>query len=469
MSDEKPLAKADEKPNVKDVQKDAQEEQRRDKKEGTKNEVAHWDALQQSWTKEQAQRAQAYALRYFDTDEDLTLSQHMLFLFIVLFFVFFVIWASFASLDEVTRGEGKVIPSSELQTLQSLDAGIVQEFLVLEGDKVEEGQILMRLSDIEASADLGANRARFTGLLASVARLKAEAQGLDAVAFPEDAIRQDPGSVEEERRTFKANKSQLRNQTDVIRQQLSQKEQEVTELEGRIRDTRSVMELQKEEMSLIEPLVERGSAPRMELLQLEKTFKERETELNSLLSSLPRAKSAIEEFRARLSDIEVTARAEAQAELAARQIELNEIRERLSALTERKTRTEIKSPVNGTIQELTVNTIGGVVSPGADLIKIVPSDDRLVVEAKIRPADIAFLYPGQKALVKITAYDFSIYGALQAELVSISADTVQDEQGHSFYRVRLHTSEPELRHHGRVLPIIPGMVASVDILTGRKR
>ena len=219
---------------------------------------------------------------------------------------------------------------------------------------------------------------------------------------------------------------------------------------------------------MIRPLVERGSAPKLELLQLQRGIKERVSELNGLKSSLPRSQSAIDEANARLDEIKETAKAESQAELSTKLIELNEIQERLSGLQERKGRREIRSPVDGTIQELSANTIGGVVRGGEDLIKIVPKDDQLIVEVKIKPSDRAFIYPGQPAIIKITAYDFSIYGGLKGELLDISADTIEDEQGNPFYRVRLRTYETELKRKGEVLPIIPGMVTSVDVLTGHK-
>ena len=174
------------------------------------------------------------------------------------------------------------------------------------------------------------------------------------------------------------------------------------------------------------------------------------------------------EAQARIADLKTTAQAQAQTELSAKLIEMNELGERQSALTDRKTRTEIKSPVNGTVQEVKVKTIGGVVRPGEDIIKIVPKDDQLIVEAQVKPSDRAFIYPKQKAIVKITAYDFSIYGGLEGEVLDISADTIKDEKGNFFYRVRLRTYETELKRKGEVLPIIPGMVASADILTGQK-
>lgn len=427
-----------------------------------------WKALREGWAAEQVQKAHAQLLAKFDTDDDMPLSRHLLLMSIAAFFVLFFIWANLAQLDEVTRGEGKVIPSSEVQALQTLEAGIVEEFMVREGDAVTSGQVLMRLSDVEASSDLGANNARYLGLQASIIRLQAEAEGKTSVEFPEDVMKGAPTSVTEELNSFRANQTQLQGQLNIFMQQMSQREQEVRELSQRASDIRGVIALQREEKAMVEPLVAKGSAPKMELLQLERTIKEKQTELNSVQSNLPRAQSAVSEAKARMEDLKTSAKAQAQTELSAKLIEMNEIKERLGALTERKTRTEIKSPVNGTVQEIKVKTVGGVVRPGEDIIKIVPKDDQLIVEAHVKPSDRAFIYPKQKAIVKITAYDFSIYGGLEGEVLDISADTLKDEKGNFYYRVRLRTYETELKHKGEVLPIIPGMVATADILTGQK-
>lgn len=434
----------------------------------TINDEAEWQNIRDGWAKERADRLHAHARALFDTDEDMPLSKHYLLMAIASFFVIFIVWANFATLDEVTRGDGKVIPSSEVQALQSLDAGVVEKILVREGDIVSAGQPLMQLDAIEAESDLGANRVRYLGLLASITRLQAEAEGKGSVEFPEEVMKGAPQSVTEELNAFRANQQSLQTQINVLQQQLSQREAEAREVNTRVADTRGVIALQRQEMEMVRPLVEKGSAPKMELLQLERTIKEKNAELNSYSSSLPRIRSSIEEARERIEETKNNAKAQAQSELSAKLIEMNEIKERLSALKQRKGRTELKSPVHGTIQEITVNTIGGVVRPGEDIIKIVPKDDQLIVEAKVRPSDRAFIFPGQKAVIKITAYDFSIYGGLDGELVDISADTIEDQEGNSFYRVKLRTDKTELVRKGEVLPITTGMVASVDILTGKK-
>ena len=434
----------------------------------TVNDQPEWERIQSDWMREKSARINAHARAFFDSDDDVPLSKHFLLMAITSFVVIFIVWANFAALDEVTRGEGKVIPSSDIQARQTLEAGIVKEILVREGDLVEAGQTLMFLDAIEAESDLGANQVRYLGLLASITRLSAEAEGQASFQFPDEVMKGAPQSVTEEMNAFTANRRAMQGQKSVLEQQMRQREQEVRELRTRIADTRGVVALQRQEAEMIRPLVQRGSAPELELLQLERGIKEKTAELNGYLTSLPRAESAISEAQARIDELENNARAQAQVELSSKLIEMNEIKQRLAALEQRKGRTTITSPVNGTIQEITVNTIGQVVSPGEDIIKIVPKDDQLIIEAEIRPSDRAFIFPGQKAVIKLTAYDFSIYGGLDGELVSISADTFEDQEGNTFYKVKLRTFETELVRKGEVLPITVGMVASVDILTGKK-
>jgi adhesin transport system membrane fusion protein len=274
--------------------------------------------------------------------------------------------------------------------------------------------------------------------------------------------------VAEEMNAFRANQDRINTQTMIFQQQKSQRSQELNELQIKQNDLRGQLSLAEEEKALVAPLVASGSAPRMELLQLERQIKERQTELNSVTAAIPRARSAIAEADARIRDINSTAKATAQTELSAKLTEMNAIRESLTGLADRRERTEIKSPVNGYIKEVAVYTQGGVVQPGQTFIEIVPKDDQLLVQARISPKDIAFLYPDQDAVVKITAYDFSVYGGLKGKVVSISPDAVTDEEGNSYYLVRIRTEDNTLKRRDEVLPIIPGMVASVDILTGEK-
>lgn len=432
------------------------------------NKTEDWAKIQQNWAKIQLEKAQAHADKFFTSSEDLPLSSHLLLVGIVSFFVAFIVWANFATLDEVTRGIGKVIPSSEVQVIQNLEGGIVDEFMVKEGDEVTAGQIVMRLRNIDATSNLGANQQKYLGLLAAISRLKAEAEGKTTPEFPDEVMKGAPQSVTEELEAFRANMQSLNSQTQIYEQQLVQREQEIREINSKASDLRQVIALSRQERDMIAPLVERGSAPKIELIQLERGLTERQGELNSLLAALPRSQSAVQEAKAKIDEVTNTSRAQAQTELSAKMSEMNAIKQTLGSLEDRKTRTEIRSPVNGTVKDIKIATVGGVIKPGEDVLEIVPKDDQLLVEANVRPGDIAFLHPKQGAMVKITAYDFAIYGGLKGELIDISADTITNEKGESFYRVRLRTFENSLKRKGEVLPIIPGMVASVDIMTGKK-
>lgn len=434
------------------------------------NKSNDWAKIRDMWaqSREQLKKAEAHADKFFNSDDEVPLSHHLILVIVLGFFIVFVIWANFATLDEVARGDGKVIPSQEIQTVQSFEGGIVESFLVEEGQEVEAGQPIARLQDVQASSDLEANRKRYLGLKAKALRLKAEAEGLPAPEFSEDVMQGVPESVSEETETFRANQANLLNQVQVLERQLEQRQQEVKEIRDRIGDLKEVIRLSRQEMNMIRPLVERGSAPKVELLQLERGIKEQMTELNSLENTLPTAQQAVEEVKARIEEVRSAARAQAQTELSATQIEMNSIQETLSALKDRKVRTLIRSPVDGTIQDFKVNTVGGVVQPGEPIVEIVPKDDQLIVEARIKPKDRAFIHPGQKAVVKITAYDYSIYGGLNGELYDISADSITNEKDETYYRVRIRTDQNHLVRKGEQLDIVPGMVASVDILTGEK-
>lgn len=438
------------------------------------NKTEDWAKIRANWAKTQIERVQAKAEKAFITDEELPLSKHVILVMIGLFFIFFVFWANLASLDEVTRGFGKIIPSSELQEVASLEPGIVDEFYVRKGDRVQKGQVLIRLRDVAATSDLQTNEARYYGLKAAIQRLQAEVAGEDEVTFSDELKEKAPRAVQEERNAFLRNRSQQFQQKNVLEQQLRQRTQEVSELNQRAGDLRKVIALSREEKNMIAPLVERGSAPQIEMIQLERGIKEKQTELNSVLQSLPRANAAVAEAESRIRELEETAKAEAQLQLSEKSLEASSLEKSLLGLEDRRDRTEIASPVNGIVHNLTVNTKGGVVQAGQPIVQIVPEGEPLFVEARIKPKDIAFLRPaigdrpGQKATVKITAYDYSIYGGLDGELIDISPDTITDEQGETFYRARIKTNETELRRKGEVLPITTGMEAQVDILTGEK-
>ncbi len=427
-----------------------------------------WDKLRAGWMKDQAERIQAYSDKYFMTDDELPLHRHLILVLMFAFFGMFILWASFATLDETARGEGQVIPAGEVQVIQNLEGGIVDAFMFEEGDSVKKDDVIMRLRDVGAQSDLGSNEARYWSLIAAITRLEAEVAGKMTVDFSDELMTKAPKSVSEELNAFKANKEKLQGQVMVLDQQLSQRRQEVGELNTKVRDLASVIQLSQQEKDMTAPLVAKGSAPKIELVQLERAIREKQTELNGARAAIPRAQSAISEAEARIGEMKKSFIADAQTELAAKTAEMSTVKQTLGALEDKKDRTDVRSPVNGTIKDFKINTVGGVVKPGDPIAEIVPMDDNLLVEAKIRPSDIARLRPGLPAMVKITAYDFTIYGGLKGEVADISADTIKNEKGEFFYRVKVRTKENSLNRKGEVLPIIPGMVATVDIQTGKK-
>jgi adhesin transport system membrane fusion protein len=392
---------------------------------------------------------------------------HVILAAIVLFFTVFLVWANWATLEEVTRGEGRVIPSRQIQVVQNLEGGIVSELLVREGEIVEEGQPLMRIDNSRAESDYLERRARYLALLASASRLEAEINE-SAIEFPLEVLSEDRGLAEREMRLFEARQEQLEDELEIQRRQAEQREQELAELKTRLGQYARSYSLASEELKMTEPLAQRRVVAQSDFLKLQRQVNDLQGEYEQTKLAVPRAEAALREAQLRIEGVYSKFRQEALRELTAVQAEISGLREIVSAGEDRVRRTEVQSPVRGTIKQLNFNTIGGVIQPGEDLVEIVPLEDTLLVEAQVRPADIAFLAPGLPATVKITAYDFSIYGGLDGKVENISADTITNEQGESFYRVRVRTEENALGTEDEPLAIIPGMTAQVDVLTGEK-
>lgn len=392
---------------------------------------------------------------------------HLLLVVIVAFFAAFFAWASWAKLDEVTRGEGRIIPSSQIQVVQNLEGGIVAANLVREGEIVERGQILVRIENVRAASGLRESRKRYLALLGQLARLRAEVEET-AIVFPPEVMEEARDVTQNERDLYHARQDALRSEIEILRSQAEQREQELAELDTRLGQLERSLAFAQEELEITEPLAASHVVSRVQLLRLERQVSDLRGELDTTRLAVPRVEAALREASRRIEERHLSFRAQAQRELTAVQAEAAALEETIAAGTDLVNRTEVRSPVRGTIKQLFVNTVGGVVQPGQNLIEIVPLEDNLLVEAKVRPADIAFLHPGQPAVVKVTAYDFAIYGGLKGVVEDISADTIVDERGERFYRIRVRTEDNALYRDGEPLPIIPGMTTQVDILTGDK-
>ncbi|GKQ49734.1 HlyD family type I secretion periplasmic adaptor subunit [Bradyrhizobium sp. Ce-3] len=358
----------------------------------------------------------------------------------------FVVWAHFAVLDEVKRGTGRVVPSRQMQVVQSLEGGIVGDILVREGDIVQQGQSLMRIEDTKFASEFGEIRERRAAMTARVARLDAEARGRSELSFPDDLDKMVPAAVATETSVFKMRGQKVAQDIDVLNQQ-------VTRLSGSLK-------LLEREQTLTRKLYDQKVVPEIEMLRLDRQATE--------------MKGQLAEAQSKIANITASFRSQADEDLAKSRADLAVLDENIKSAQDRVRRTDLKAPVHGIVNKLNISTIGAVVQPGANLMDIVPLDDTLLVEGRIRPQDIAFIRPDQDAVVKISAYDSSVYGHLKGKVERISADTIVDdkaektERQETFYRVMVRTDKNHLGTEQHPLPIIPGMVTTVEVLTGEK-
>lgn len=392
----------------------------------------------------------------------------LLLYFIIILLVILIYWANHAPLDEITRGEGKVIPSHQIQVIQNLEGGIVSEILINEGDVVKKDQILLKIDDTNFESSFMESRYRYLELLAKATRLSAEAEGLDSFRMPDLVLKEAPDLAKNEQALFLTNKRRLASNLNILKDQVEQNKQAVKEAQSKLEQIQRSYKLAQKELRIIRPLLKAGAVSEVDIIKRERQINELRGELDAVKLSLPRLKSTISESENKMKELVLRSKSEAREKLNEVSAEIPRILESIDSLKDKVSRTSVRSPVNGTVKQLLVNTVNGVVQPGMDLVEIVPSDDALVIEARVKPSDIAYLYPGLKAIVKFTAYDFAIYGGLEAKVVQISADSITDENGDSFYLVKLKTDKNHLGKTDDSLPIIPGMVAQVDILTGKK-
>lgn len=375
-----------------------------------------------------------------------------------------VLWAGYAEIDEVVRGDGRVVPSSQLQRLQSLDGGIVQEILVSEGQVVEAGETLLRIDPTRFISDFREQRSEYFARAGEVARLRALVAGVEPV-FPAELEENAPIVIEDQLELYHSSMDELAQRRAVFEAQLEQRQNELEELRAAFRQHRDSLALTRRELEVTWPLRRSGAVSEVELLRLEREVTILQGDVERTDASIERTRGAISEAEARLREIEVAMRNEWRAQLAIASARLSALSEAESGLADRVRQSEIRATTRGVVQTMHVNTVGGVVSPGRDVLDIIPLNDQLIIEARIRPQDIAFLRPGQEAMIKFTAYDFMIYGGFPAEVRHISADTITDERDNTFYIVRLATIADELPEH---INIIPGMTTEVDIITGKR-
>jgi adhesin transport system membrane fusion protein len=400
-------------------------------------------------------------------------------------FICFFVWAYFAELDRVTRGEGKIIPSSQVQIIQSLDGGILQELYVTEGMQVTKGQIIARIDDTRFRSDMAQQTQEVDALRANIIRLRAELRDVlvadvDAwqlqvkiekspVIFPEDLNETSPELVARNQDEYTTRINNLENQVAIQGQQIKQREQEVKEITSKINTLKSSLNLANRELKLTIPLAKKRIVPEVELLKLQRSVNDIKGELNALSLLKPKVQSSYEEAILKRREAVLKYRTEARAQLNELQSKFSRLSEAQVGVKDKVSKALITSPVVGTVKTLHITTLGGVVKPGEVLLEIVPSEDKLLVEAKIIPKDIAFIHTGLPAMVKVTAYDFTRYGGLEGVVEHISADTTQDEEGNSFYIIRVRTTESSMQGSDKQdMPIIPGMMTTVDVIISKR-
>ncbi|WP_261896089.1 HlyD family type I secretion periplasmic adaptor subunit [Vibrio cyclitrophicus] len=405
---------------------------------------------------------------------------------IVLFFITAIGWSAWAEIDKVTVGQGKVIPSSQIQVVQNLEGGLVKEILVREGQQVQKGQQLLLIDDTRFRSDFREREQQVANLTANVLMLSASFNSVvineefsvenwkksvlldyGKLAFPPALYELQPKLVNRQKAEYRQDLNNLKNQLSVFDQQVEQKQQDLIEIKARVDNLRQSYKFARQELDITKPLADEGVVPRIELLKLQRQVNDTRRELTSSELKIPLLRSAIKEAMLSRIDAALSFRSEQQEKLNQAQDKLSAMTESSVGLEDRVNRTVVVSPVTGTVKTLGINTVGGVIQPGMDIVEIVPTEDSLLVEAKIAPQDIAFLRPELPAIVKFSAYDFTKYGGLEGVLEHISADTTQDEEGNSYYIVRVRTEKYSFGHNEE-LPIIPGMTASVDIITGKR-
>ncbi|MDX1809734.1 MAG: HlyD family type I secretion periplasmic adaptor subunit [Sulfurospirillaceae bacterium] len=393
-------------------------------------------------------------------------SQFVLYL-LVLTVVVFVGWSYITYVDEIVRSIGKVIPSGENKVLQNLEGGIIEDILVKEGDRVKQGQILLKIKNVKSTVDLDEIKFRYNDLFAQSYRLIAQAT-MKSLKFDKAFAKKHPGLVTREESLYNTNMNQLKAKIDVLQKQIKQKNDQLKEAVVKAKDLQRSYFLINEEINMTEPMVKEGIKSKVDFLKLQREANKIKTDINTINNSTPEIRSSIDEIRSKINETRLTFIAKSKQDLNDVLGKLDITENKIESYQDTVNRTYVRSPVEGIVKKMYVNTIGGVIRPGMDLIEVVPDNKNLIVEVKILPKDIAFIYYGQGALVKFTAYNYSIYGGLKGKVIGISPDTITDKDNKTYYIVRIKTDKDTLVYNGEKLKIIPGMTVNADIITGKR-
>ena len=392
---------------------------------------------------------------------------------LILFFWFiviigFIIWASFTKVDEIVRGKGQVIPSGKNQTVQNLEGGIVEKIFVKEGDYVKKGEPLVKIKNQKSLSYLEATKAKILAYQIKIKRLQAEAKGSDNLVYSKDIIKKAPEIVKNELSLFNSDKEELNSKISALKEQLIQKQHELSNAKTSLKLLNNSLNIINKELQMTIPMVKQGVKSKIELFKLKRQVNDIKNKYESTKNSIPKLQSQIKEIKDRIKTLKLQYQNQAKDKLTDAITEYLSLKAQIQSYKDTVKRTIVKSPITGIIKKMYVNTIGEVVKPGGNIVEIVPVHDTLLIKTKIKPRDIGFLYPGQKAIIKFSAYDYTIFGNMVGKVVLISPDTEEDRKGNVFYIVYVKTDKNYLEKNGKKLKIKPGMTANVDIVTGKK-
>lgn len=384
--------------------------------------------------------------------------------------VLIVVWAYFAPIDMVVRGQGRIVPSEHNQVIQHLEGGIVSAIYAREGTSVRKDQVLISIKDVRASSDQGEGMVKLAGLRARVARLTAESTGAAQMKLPDD-VPTDSAAVQSEQASFAARQAKLNSEMSILREQAAQRQAELAEATGRQKSQSDEYALAQKQYQLVHAMYAKNAASQLEDIQAQSRAQDALSRLNATNAMVPRLRAAISEAQAKIAEGAARFRADARVDLTAAETELARLAEDMKSRNDRVLRSEVRAPMDGVINRIFVNTVGGVVKPGDAILEMTPIDDKLVIEASIRPTDRAELAIGRPARVKVTAYDYGVFGAMHGVVTEISADTVPEEHGERNYRIKIEVARAAARDSkigSEATPLMPGMTATADIVVGRR-
>lgn len=381
--------------------------------------------------------------------------------------VLFFLWAGFFEIDEMSRGQGQVVPSQDIQVVQSLEGGILQELLAAEGDMVKKDQVLLRISDVAFASEERGSEAKSRGLRAKKARLTAEANGADFV-MPEDIAKDSPAIAANEMALYKSRQEELQNAFGILKDKIEKAQAGLAEAAAQISSLSSSQGLLQKELAIAEKMVAQHASPEVEAIRLRREINDVGGQIKATKERRTGLEAELRQAQKEHDDQEDKFRSQALGELNEVETDLASLEESLKSIGDRVSRAELRSPVDGIVNKIAVKTIGGVIEPAQRLVEIVPVGDDLKIVARVSPQDVAFIAPGQEVNVKITAYDPSRYGGLKGKLVRIGANSVTDRDGNAFFEVEVRTDKTYLGTAEKPLPITPGMVATVEVITGRR-